>query len=77
MRLQPVAHNMAATGKKPNISFIMADDIGWFNISCNDNGIMAVGDVAAILDGPAQPTFNFNSTSVWAQGVNIGLSMAF
>jgi arylsulfatase len=28
-----------ATQKKPNILFIMADDIGWFNISCN-NGIM-------------------------------------
>jgi arylsulfatase len=26
--------------KKPNILFIMADDIGWFNISCNNNGIM-------------------------------------
>jgi arylsulfatase len=25
---------------KPNILFIMADDIGWFNISCNNNGIM-------------------------------------
>ena len=31
---------MAASGKKPNILFIMADDIGWFNISCNNNGIM-------------------------------------
>jgi arylsulfatase len=31
---------MAATGKKPNILFIMSDDIGWFNISCNNNGIM-------------------------------------
>jgi arylsulfatase A-like enzyme len=30
---------MATTGK-PNILFIMADDIGWFNISCNNNGIM-------------------------------------
>src|SRR5215470_17857858 len=30
---------MAAKGK-PNILFIMADDIGWFNISCNNNGIM-------------------------------------
>jgi hypothetical protein len=28
------------TGQKPNILFIMADDIGWFNISCNNNGIM-------------------------------------
>jgi arylsulfatase len=27
-------------GKAPNILFVMADDIGWFNISCNNNGIM-------------------------------------
>jgi len=27
-------------GKQPNILFIMADDIGWFNISCNNNGLM-------------------------------------
>jgi len=25
---------------KPNILFIMSDDIGWVNISCNNNGIM-------------------------------------
>ncbi len=25
---------------QPNILFIMAHDIGWFNISCNNNGIM-------------------------------------
>ena len=25
---------------KPNILFIMADDIGWFNASCYNNGIM-------------------------------------
>ncbi len=36
---------MPATPKKsaqskPNILFIMSDDIGWFNISCNNNGIM-------------------------------------
>ena len=29
-----------ATKNKPNILFIMADDIGWFNISCNNHGIM-------------------------------------
>lgn len=28
------------TPKKPNILFVMADDIGWFNISCNNHGIM-------------------------------------
>ncbi len=39
-------YNPSATGsggapqKKPNILFIMSDDIGWFNISCNNNGIM-------------------------------------
>ncbi|WNH53433.1 arylsulfatase [Stenotrophomonas oahuensis] len=26
--------------QKPNILFVMADDIGWFNISCNNNGVM-------------------------------------
>src|SRR5262245_40484299 len=29
-----------AKSNKPNVLFIMADDIGWFNISCNNNGIM-------------------------------------
>ena len=24
----------------PNILFVMSDDIGWFNISCNNKGIM-------------------------------------
>lgn len=26
--------------RKPNILFVMADDIGWFNVSCNNNGVM-------------------------------------
>jgi arylsulfatase len=30
---------MAKSGK-PNILFIMADDIGWFNLSCYNHGIM-------------------------------------
>ena len=30
---------MAKTDK-PNILFIMADDIGWFNVSCYNHGIM-------------------------------------
>jgi arylsulfatase A-like enzyme len=29
-----------ATTKKPNILFIMADDIGWFNLSCYNLGVM-------------------------------------
>jgi arylsulfatase A-like enzyme len=31
----------AAEGKKPNIIFIMGDDIGWFNIGAYHQGIMA------------------------------------
>ena len=31
---------MADPQKKPNILFIMADDIGWFNVSCYNHGIM-------------------------------------
>ena len=30
---------MAKTGK-PNVLFIMADDIGWFNLSCYNHGLM-------------------------------------
>jgi arylsulfatase len=26
--------------KQPNILFIMSDDIGWFNVSCYNHGIM-------------------------------------
>ena len=29
-----------ANEKKPNILFIMADDIGWFNVSAYNHGIM-------------------------------------
>ncbi len=28
-------------GKKPNIVFIMGDDVGWFNLSCYHQGIMS------------------------------------
>jgi len=31
----------APSGQRPNIVFIMADDIGWFNLSCYHQGIMA------------------------------------
>ena len=29
-----------AAADKPNILFIMSDDIGWFNVSCYNHGIM-------------------------------------
>jgi len=34
-------------------------------------------DPAARLRGPAQPTFKFNSSDFWAQGVNVGLAFRF
>lgn len=38
---QLVAASLAQTGKKPNIIFIMGDDIGWFNIGAYHRGMMA------------------------------------
>lgn len=34
-------------------------------------------DPAARLRGPAQPSFKFNSSDFWAQGVNVGLAFRF
>jgi arylsulfatase len=42
---------------KPNILFIMADDIGWFNVSCNNNGVM--GYRTPNIDKIAQDGANF------------------
>ena len=36
-----------------------------------------VGEPPVSLQGPAQPTFGFNSSSFWAQGVNAGLGIRF
>ena len=44
-------------GGKPNILFIMSDDIGWFNISCNNNGVM--GYRTPNIDKIAQDGANF------------------
>jgi len=42
-RARTVAFNQdaAASGKKPNILFIMGDDVGWFNIGAYHRGIMS------------------------------------
>jgi Putative beta barrel porin-7 (BBP7) len=63
-------------------SFLYASNVARPGNQINRNinptqSVSYVGDVPAILDGPAQPTFNFNSTSFWAQGVSIGLRVAF
>jgi arylsulfatase A-like enzyme len=36
----PAAPQPATAGRKPNILFIMGDDIGWFNVSAYNHGIM-------------------------------------
>ena len=36
----PAAAQPAAAGRKPNILFIMGDDIGWFNVSAYNMGMM-------------------------------------
>jgi len=38
---QPAGQAPAAAGQRPNIVFIMGDDIGWFNIGAYHQGIMA------------------------------------
>jgi len=38
---EPRAANPRADGKKPNIVFIMGDDVGWFNIGAYHRGIMS------------------------------------
>ena len=38
---QPAAPAPAAAGRRPNILFIMGDDIGWFNIGAYHRGIMS------------------------------------
>ncbi len=37
----PASAQGPATGKKPNILFIMGDDVGWFNIGAYHRGIMS------------------------------------
>ena len=39
--VRAAAQKIEANGKKPNIVFIMGDDIGWFNIGAYHRGIMA------------------------------------
>lgn len=38
---EAVNANAAQTGKKPNIVFIMGDDVGWFNIGAYHRGMMS------------------------------------
>jgi hypothetical protein len=35
------------------------------------------GNPSVPLTGPAQPSFKFNSSDFWAQGLNVGLAFRF
>ena len=37
----PVGHAAAQEAKKPNILFIMGDDVGWFNVGAYHQGMMS------------------------------------
>src|SRR5262245_65566348 len=39
----PAQQPAAQTGRKPNILFIMGDDIGWFNVSAYNMGVIGYG----------------------------------
>src|SRR5205807_699944 len=40
-KVKKAAARVKAAGKKPNIVFIMGDDVGWFNIGAYHRGIMS------------------------------------
>ena len=40
MARSPARPTAKSPSGKPNILFIMADDIGWFNLSCYNHGVM-------------------------------------
>jgi hypothetical protein len=40
-------HMSSAKAKKPNISFIMADDIAWFNVSCYNHGVIGYRTISS------------------------------
>jgi arylsulfatase len=40
-KVRAAAAKIQANGKKPNIVFIMGDDVGWFNIGAYHQGIMS------------------------------------
>src|SRR4030095_15959328 len=65
--------------KKPNILIIWGDDIGWFNISGNNNGIMGyrtpnidrVAKEGSFAAGPHQPAHPFpKGESSWRKITN-------
>ena len=59
------ASNVARPGNQVNRNTIPTQSVSW------------TGDPILNPQGPAQPSFAFNISNFWAQGVNIGLSVRF
>jgi putative beta barrel porin BBP7 len=47
------------------------------NRQINPNGRPAFTNPSAPVTGPAQPSFKFNSSDFWAQGLNVGFAFRF
>ena len=51
---------------------------GQVNRTINPSGVPAItGDPPGPRPGPAQPSFKFQSSDFWAQGLNVGLALRF
>ncbi len=58
----PAAIAQGADGKRPNILIIMGDDIGWFNLSIHNRGIM--GYKTPNIDRLAKEGANLNAGNI-------------
>jgi len=59
------ANNVARPGNQVNRNINTTQSTSWTE------------DTHPILQGPAQPSFSFNSSNFWAQGVSLGLNIRF
>ena len=58
-------NNVVRPGNQINRNLNTTQSVSW------------VGETTATLEGPAQPSFKFNSSDFWAQGINVGLMFRF
>ncbi len=59
------ANNVVRPGNQINRNINTTQSVSW------------VGEPPATLQGPAQPSFKFNTSDFWAQGINVGLGFRF
>ena len=62
----------------PGTKVFLGDRDADTNRQINPTGAPAItGNPPRTLVGPAQPSFKFNSSDFWAQGLNVGLAYRF